>query len=53
MSMATVTIKPTGSEHSYVEVDGLWIATVKNEYAEAVRDAVDAVANRVHTQKEK
>ena len=52
MNMATVTIKPTGSEHSYIEVNGVWVATVLNKYAEAVRVAVDAVANRTHDQRE-
>ncbi len=45
--MNEVTIKPTGSAHSYVLLGEKWIATVLNEYAQAV---ADAVANRVHTE---
>lgn len=51
MSM-TVTTQPTGHEHSYVLVDGEWVGTVKNEFAEAVKEAIAAVANRSHDQEE-
>ena len=51
--MATVTTDPTGHEHSYILVDGRWAATTLNEYAEAVRQAVDAVANRTHAEEQK
>lgn len=48
-----VTTHPTGSAHTYVLVDGAWVATVLNEYAEAVKEAVAAIANRTHTEEQK
>lgn len=42
-----VTTQPTGHEHSYVLVDGAWVATVLNEYAEVCREAIASpIANR-------
>lgn len=46
-----VTTHPTGSAHTYVLVDGAWAATVLNEYAEAVKEAIaSTIANRTHTE---
>ena len=48
-----VTTQPTGSAHTYVLVGDKWAATVLNEYAEACKEAIAAVANRTHDQEEK
>lgn len=38
-----IVVKQVSREHSYILDDGKWLATVKNEHAEVIREAYDGI----------
>lgn len=42
MSLAPIVfVKPIDAHHSYILVDGEWVATAQTKYIEAVKEAVE------------
>lgn len=44
--MATVTTEQKGSDHTYILIDGKWVATTFPQYAEVVRAAIEAQVSK-------